>query len=132
MLLRNCSDRSQHSQSINVTSPQGFLSDGRTTMAVSANDSLHTAAEFAELVIAVKDGVPVHLRDGSYPGAGRLGHGKGYRYAHDAERGVAEQQYPPNALVGTDYYRPTDRGAERDIATRLARLRAIIRGNPGT
>ena len=47
----------------NVTSPQGFLSDGRTTMAVSANDSLHTAAEFAELVIAVKDGVPVHLRD---------------------------------------------------------------------
>ncbi len=80
----------------------------------------------------VDGAVPVHLRDGSYPGAGRLGHGKGYRYAHDAERGVAEQQYPPNALVGTDYYRPTDRGAERDIATRLARLRAIIRGNPGT
>ena len=47
----------------NVTSPQGFLSDGRTTMAVSANDSLHGAAEFADLVIAVRDGVPVHLRD---------------------------------------------------------------------
>src|SRR5690242_13478046 len=47
----------------NVTSPQGFLSDGRTTMAVSANDSLHTAAEFAELVIAVKNGVPVRLSD---------------------------------------------------------------------
>jgi multidrug efflux pump len=47
----------------NVTSPQGFLSDGRTTMAVSANDALHTAAEFADLVIAVKDGVPVRLRD---------------------------------------------------------------------
>ncbi|MEP6510573.1 MAG: efflux RND transporter permease subunit [Dokdonella sp.] len=47
----------------NVTSPQGFLSDGRTTMAVSANDALHTAAEFAELVIAVKNGVPIRLRD---------------------------------------------------------------------
>jgi multidrug efflux pump len=47
----------------NVTSPQGFLSDGQTTMAVSANDSLHTAAEFADLVIAVKNGVPVRLSD---------------------------------------------------------------------
>ncbi|MEO7756095.1 MAG: efflux RND transporter permease subunit, partial [Dokdonella sp.] len=47
----------------NVTSPQGFLSDGKTTMAVSANDALHTAAEFAELVIAVKNGVAVRLKD---------------------------------------------------------------------
>ncbi|HEU4662667.1 MAG TPA: efflux RND transporter permease subunit [Dokdonella sp.] len=47
----------------NVTSPQGFLSDGRTTMAVSANDALHTADEFADLVVAVKNGVPVRLRD---------------------------------------------------------------------
>jgi multidrug efflux pump len=47
----------------NVTSPQGFLSDGRTTMAVSANDALHTAAEFADLVVAVRNGVPVRLSD---------------------------------------------------------------------
>jgi multidrug efflux pump len=47
----------------NVTSPQGFLSDGKTTMAVTANDQLHSAADFAELVIAVRNGVPVHLRD---------------------------------------------------------------------
>ncbi|HEY6941025.1 efflux RND transporter permease subunit, partial [Dokdonella sp.] len=47
----------------NVTSPQGFLSDGRTTMAVSANDALHDADEFADLVVAVKNGVPVRLRD---------------------------------------------------------------------
>ncbi len=47
----------------NVTSPQGFLSDGTTTMAVSANDALHTAAEFADLVIAVKNGVAVRLKD---------------------------------------------------------------------
>jgi multidrug efflux pump len=47
----------------NVTSPQGFLSDGRTTLAVSANDSLRTADEFADVVISSKNGVPVRLKD---------------------------------------------------------------------
>jgi multidrug efflux pump len=47
----------------NVTSPQGFLSDGRTTMAVTANDQLHSATDFADLVIAVRNGTPVRLRD---------------------------------------------------------------------
>ncbi|WP_114240372.1 efflux RND transporter permease subunit [Dyella sp. C9] len=47
----------------NVTSPVGFLSDGKTTMAVTANDSLHTAQDFADLVIASNNGVPVRLSD---------------------------------------------------------------------
>ncbi|UPG85446.1 efflux RND transporter permease subunit [Luteibacter aegosomatis] len=47
----------------NVTSPQGFLSDGQTDMAVIANDSLHTAEEFGRLVIANKNGTPVRLSD---------------------------------------------------------------------
>ncbi|MGA7439162.1 MAG: efflux RND transporter permease subunit [Luteibacter sp.] len=47
----------------NVTSPQGFLSDGKTTMAVMANDSLHKADEFAKLVIGVNNSVPIHLSD---------------------------------------------------------------------
>ncbi len=47
----------------NVTSPLGFLSDGKTTMAVSANDSLHTAADFADLVVSSNNGTPVHLKD---------------------------------------------------------------------
>ncbi|HET8896292.1 MAG TPA: replication-associated recombination protein A, partial [Protaetiibacter sp.] len=50
--------------------------------------------------------VPKHLRDAHYPGAKRLGHGKGYRYAHDAAYGVAEQQYLPDELRGTHYYEP--------------------------
>ena len=40
------------------------------------------------------------------------------------------QQYPPDALVGKDYYRPTSRGAEAPIAARLAKLRAIVRREP--
>jgi putative ATPase len=72
--------------------------------------------------------VPKPLRDAHYPGAKRLGHGKGYVYPHDEPVGVAEQQYLPDELVGTEYYRPSERGHEREISARLAKLRAIIRG----
>jgi putative ATPase len=71
--------------------------------------------------------VPAHLRDGHYSGAAKLGNAVGYVYAHDHPDGVVPQQYPPDELVGTDYYRPTGRGAEREIGGRLDRLRAIIR-----
>ncbi|MGB5112835.1 MAG: replication-associated recombination protein A [Mycobacterium sp.] len=71
--------------------------------------------------------VPAHLRDGHYSGAQKLGNGVGYKYAHDAPGGVAAQQYPPDDLVGVDYYQPTSYGAEREIASRLEKLRAIIR-----
>lgn len=71
--------------------------------------------------------VPPHLRDGHYSGAAKLGHAVGYRYSHDHPDGVVAQQYPPDELVGVDYYQPTGRGYEREITTRLEKLRAIIR-----
>jgi len=71
--------------------------------------------------------VPAHLRDGHYSGAAALGNAQGYKYSHDDPDGVVAQQYPPDELVDVDYYRPTGRGGERDIAGRLDRLRAIIR-----
>src|ERR1700730_4641639 len=71
--------------------------------------------------------VPPHLRDGHYSGAAALGNAQGYKYSHDDPDGVVPQQYPPDELVGVDYYRPTSHGAEREIATRLDKLRAIIR-----
>ncbi|GIH06295.1 ATPase [Rhizocola hellebori] len=71
--------------------------------------------------------VPQHLRDAHYSGAKGLGHGIGYLYPHDDPRGVSPQQYPPDALTGVDYYRPTTHGAERPIAERLPKLRHLIR-----
>ena len=71
--------------------------------------------------------VPAHLRDGHYSGAAKLGHAIGYKYSHDNPDGVVPQQYPPDELVGVDYYQPTNHGAEREITTRLEKLRAIIR-----
>jgi len=73
--------------------------------------------------------VPPHLRDASYAGAGRLGHGQGYQYAHDAAHAVAAQQYLPDVLVGTRYYEPTDRGYERQVAERLGRIRRHLAGS---
>jgi putative ATPase len=73
--------------------------------------------------------VPPALRDAHYPGAAKLGAGARYVYPPDVPDGVAGQQYPPDELVGRDYYQPSGRGAERAIADRLARLRDIIRGN---
>lgn len=71
--------------------------------------------------------IPNHLRDAHYPGAKRLGHGAGYEYAHDAEFGVAAQQYLPDELAGTRYYEPSGFGYERDVAARLEKIRAILR-----
>ena len=68
--------------------------------------------------------VPVHLRDKSYAGAKRLGHGAGYEYAHDAEDAVAAQDY---LGVEREYYRPVPRGFEAELAERLATIRAKLR-----
>jgi putative ATPase len=72
--------------------------------------------------------VPAHLRDGHYAGAQKLGNAVGYRYPHGVPEGVLAQQYPPDELVGRDYYRPTQHGAERTLAERVAKLRRTVRG----
>jgi putative ATPase len=68
--------------------------------------------------------VPVHLQDRHYPGAKRLGHGAGYQYAHDAAGGVAAQDY---LGIEREYYRPVDRGFERELIARLEAIRARLR-----
>jgi putative ATPase len=61
-------------------------------------------------------GVPNHLRDRHYPGAIKLGHGEGYKYAHDYKNNYVKQQYLPDELVGKRYYAPTSNGEEKKIA----------------
>lgn len=83
-------------------------------------------AALADVRAGKAGSVPTHLRDAHYPGAKQLGHGTGYRYAHDAPHGVAAQQYLPESLVGSRYYTPTDRGYERQVSDRLGRIRDIL------
>ena len=72
--------------------------------------------------------VPPPLRDGHYPGAQRLGNAQRYVYPHGRPGAVVAQQYPPDELVGRDYYRPTGYGAEAVLADRVPRLRRTVRG----
>ncbi len=68
--------------------------------------------------------VPRHLRDSSYRGAERLGHGKGYRYPHDYPGHYVEQEYLPAGLAGKELYRPTAQGHEKKIKEYLDKIRA--------
>lgn len=73
--------------------------------------------------------VPEALRDSHYASAADLGHGAGYRYAHDYEAGVAPMEFMPEGLEGARYYEPTTRGFESQITQRLARIREILDGD---
>ncbi len=66
--------------------------------------------------------VPKHLRDSHYQGAARLGHGEGYKYAHDGQEGFVVQDY-----LGVDkiYYNPTDRGREAVMRAYLEKIRRL-------
>ncbi len=70
--------------------------------------------------------VPLHLRDGHYKGAAKLGHAQGYVYPHDLPSGVAAQQYAPDAIHGKRYYDPTRHGVEERYADRVEKIRAML------
>jgi putative ATPase len=65
-------------------------------------------------------GVPVHLKDAHYKGASKLGHGSGYKYAHDYPQHYVEQEYMPHKAV---YYEPTLQGYESKIKERMDKLK---------
>ena len=76
-----------------------------------------------ENVRSVKTTVPVHLQDAHYKGAAKLGHGIGYKYAHDYPEHYVKQQYLPDEIKDARFYVPTDIGYEKNIKERLERLR---------
>ena len=115
--------------------PEGRLTLAQAVIALSlAPKSNAVTTAIGAATADVREGrvgpVPSGLRDAHYAGAKKLGHGTGYQYAHDHPHGVATQQYPPDVVVGRDYYAPTEHGAEREVGERLARLRRIVRGIP--
>ena len=80
----------------------------------------------ADIQAGLAGSVPAHLRDASYRGAARLGHGRGYLYPHDYPEGVVAQAYAPDAVAGRRYYEPSRHGAEARYAERSERIRAIL------
>lgn len=69
--------------------------------------------------------IPPHLQDAHYKGAKNLGHGTGYKYAHDYPGGYVKQQYLPDELVGTVFYRPTENGYDKKIKEHMENLKKL-------
>ena len=67
--------------------------------------------------------IPAHLQDAHYKGAAKLGHGTGYKYAHDYPNHYVQQQYLPYELNGKEFYRPTGNGYEVKIKEHMRRIR---------
>ncbi len=67
--------------------------------------------------------VPTHLQDAHYKGAAKLGHGIGYEYAHNYPKHYVQQQYLPDELVGTTFYRPTENGYENQVQEHMRWLK---------
>jgi putative ATPase len=113
--------------------PEGRLALAQATIHLATAPKSNAVCAGIDAALAdVRGGrigtVPPHLRDGHYAGAAALGNAQGYKYPHDVADGVLTQQYPPDELVGEDYYNPTNHGAERTLSERVPKLRRTIRG----
>ncbi len=110
---------------IGMPEAQIILAQAATYLASApkSNASYVSLAEAMENVGRVKTTVPTHLQDAHYKGAAKLGHGIGYKYAHDYPEHYVKQQYLPDEIRDEVFYRPTDIGYEKQIKDRLERLR---------
>lgn len=118
----------QAAERIGMPEAQIILSQAVTYVACAPKSNAACMA-IAHAMQAVKDTqaspVPVHLMDTHYRGAGKLGHGAGYLYAHDYPNHYVEQQYLPDNLEGQVFYEPTENGYEKQLKAHLAFLRGV-------
>ena len=106
-----------------------ILAEAALAVATAPKSNAVTVAlseSLADVSAGKASAVPVHLRDAHYAGAEGLGHGKGYRYPHDFPHAVVGQQYLPEELEGSRYYRPSGNGFEKQLASRLEAVRRIL------
>jgi putative ATPase len=88
-------------------------------------------AALADVKAGKSGPVPGPLRSSNYAGAEKMGNGKGYLYPHDDRMAVLAQKYLDESLAGAQYYVAKELGAEREMAERWPKLRAIIRSFKG-
>ena len=91
--------------------------------APKSNSAVMAISRAMESVKTKRTSVPAHLQDAHYGGAGKLGHGIGYKYTHDYPNHYVEQQYLPTELQGERFYEPSDNGYERQIREYFRRIK---------
>lgn len=108
---------SQAAERVGMPEAQLILAQAALYVASAPKSNSVTMAieEAMESVRTVKATVPVHLQDAHYRGAGQLGHGAGYQYAHDYPKHFSRQRYLPEELGDAAFYRPSENGYERRI-----------------
>ncbi len=108
---------SQAAERVGMPEAQLILAQAALYVASAPKSNSVTMAigEAMESVRTVKASVPVHLQDAHYGGAGQLGHGAGYQYAHDYPKHFSRQRYLPEELGDAAFYRPSENGYERRI-----------------
>lgn len=126
MALVVATSAAQAVERIGMPEAQIILSQAVTYVACAPKSNAAYGAIDAAMS-AVKNNVtppvPVHLQDAHYKGAEKLGHGLGYKYAHDYPNHYVEQQYLPDALVGTRFYEPTEMGYEAKIREHFSKIK---------
>lgn len=113
---------------IGMPEAQIILSQAVTYVA-SAPKSNSAVCAISDAMEAVKNTmtapVPVHLQDGHYKSSHKLGHGVGYRYAHDYPNHYVKQQYLPDGLTDRKFYQPSDNGYEKTIREYFHKIKGI-------
>ena len=109
---------------IGMPEAQIILAQAATYIASAPKSNASCNAIFSALdnVKNQKTTVPAHLQDAHYKGSAKLGHGIGYKYAHDYPEHYVKQQYLPDEIRDAKFYEPTDIGYEKNIKQRLERL----------
>lgn len=125
MAMLIASAAAQEVERVGMPESQIILSQAATYIATApkSNSSYNAIAAAMSAVKSTQtDPIPVHLQDAHYKSAGKLGHGVGYKYAHDYKNHYVKQQYLPDSLVGTKFYEPTDIGYEEQIRNHMNRI----------
>jgi putative ATPase len=110
--------------------PEGVYPIVEATLYLATAPKSNTATSYFKAFQLIeqegKTGVPQHLQD-SNRDAAALGHGRGYKYPHEAPDHFLPQQYLPRPLLGTYFYKPSTQGYEAEVVDRLARWREAQR-----
>lgn len=91
--------------------------------APKSNSAVEAITKAMASVKEKQTSVPPHLKDAHYPGAGKLGHGTGYKYAHDYPHHYVEQQYLPDEVLGEHFYIPSENGYEKQIQEHFRKIK---------
>ena len=125
MALNVAVSAAQAVERIGMPEAQIILSQAVLYVATAPKSNSACNAVFAAMdnVKKYKTTVPVHLQDGHYKGSAKLGHGIGYKYAHDYPNHYVKQQYLPDEIKDAVFYEASDNGYEQTIKAHMKRIK---------